>query len=324
MTKRGRRTSVLRRLAQSRFYGCEVCSKNDAFTPLEDVLERCRFSQREIRRLDGDISCPGCESYLNLSDNVADYSEGDLKRIRRLDRGFRAYLPQLQALNEFMQQFPTLALSHPVGQRLFREVTAGMAETLPPKTWLRGAGQKTMTADRFLPNLAEPQRPYRFNHSGQPALYLAAEAETAVVEALQERKANTAKLWIAQIAIEKELRVLNINAAKTSSLFLEVLLLSSLLRTPRKKPGHFQPQYLLTRLLADIARRKGFDGILYPSLEYPYTYEVRGTNLVLLNPAYSDFVKLGPFQRHIWKQISECPPFDLPQMRLEVKRKKGK
>ncbi|MFZ0804143.1 MAG: RES family NAD+ phosphorylase [Terriglobales bacterium] len=171
-------------------------------------------------------------------------------------------MPKLEALNEFMQQFPTLALSHPVGQRLFREVTTGMAETLAPKTWFRGAGQKAITAERFLPNPTEPQRPYRFNHSGQPALYLAAEAETAVVEALQERKANTAKLWIAQIAIEKELRVLNFNAAKTSSLFLEVLLLSSLLRTPRKKPGHFQPQYLLTRLLADIARRKGFDGIL--------------------------------------------------------------
>lgn len=315
---RRRRTKLLANIARARFHACEHCSQSQAFTYLECILEQCRFSKTEIRRLDGEISCPGCESYLNLSDNVADYSAQDLKAIRRLDAGFQKYLPELKKLNDFVKQYPTLSLLHPIGRRLFREISKGRAEILPPSVWLRASGGKNMTKVDFLP-VDKLSRPYRFNHSGQIAFYLANDEETAVVEVLQERKTQTARIWLAELAIDRELRILNVDSLNRRSLFFEVLIHSGFLRFPRQRAGHFQPQYLLTRLVADMARQKGFDGIIYESSqEHPFkSQEIRGRNLVVFNPNFSKFVRVVRFAEYKWKQVVEDPPFNLPSMKLE-------
>jgi hypothetical protein len=161
-------------------------------------------------------------------------------------------------------------------------------------------------------------RPYRFNHSGQRALYLAAEEETAVVETLQEHKAKPLRIWVAEMTLQKKLEVLDVAAGANQSLFLRTLVLSTILQTPRKKPGHFQPQYLLTRFLADIARRKAIDGILYrSSQEYPFTYEMRGINLVILRPDYRDFVTVRKYESRAWRHTGDWRALEPQRMVLE-------
>jgi hypothetical protein len=56
VTTRGRLTRELVRIAQERFHGCEACAKNEAFTPLKGVLERCRLSK--IRNPPSGWKCP--------------------------------------------------------------------------------------------------------------------------------------------------------------------------------------------------------------------------------------------------------------------------
>lgn len=317
MKTRGRLTRELVRIAQERFHGCEACAKNEAFTPLEEVLERCRLSQSEIRRLDGNVPCPGCEQYLTLLDVVADYSPEEFRENRRLIAGLKKYLPQLESLNGFVQQFPTLGLLHPMGQTIFEAVKKAKVEELEPSVWYRGDGRKHFSsAEQFLGS--DPIRPYRFNHAGQRSLYLAKEGETAVVETLQERKANAVKVWLAEISVRKPLRVLNIGTGTNQSPLLEILIMSSLLRTPRSKPGVFQPQYLLTRFLADIVRSRRLDGIVYTSSqEYPFTFETRGTNLVILRPDYRDFVTVGKYGKRVWKHTGNWLALDPERMVLE-------
>jgi len=314
---RGRLTKALVRLAQVRFYACETCNKDQSFTPLEDILERCRFSKAEIKRLDGNVSCPACESYLTLLDDVADYSADELGENRRLETGFQKYVPQFNALNDFLRQFPSLGLLHPVGRKLLSAVRKANTEELEPKTWCRGDGRKHISsAEQFLGY--DPMRPYRFNHAGQRALYLATEEETAVVETLQERKGKPLRIWLAEISVQRKLRVLNVATGANHSLFLQTLVQSTVLHTPRKKPGYFQPQYLLTRFLADIVRRKGIDGIIYvSSQEYPFTYEMRGTNLVILRSDYRDCVTAGKYERRAWKHIGDWMKLEPERMVLE-------
>ena len=316
MKTRGRLTRELARRAQARFHGCDACS--EAFTSLEEVLERCRLSKVEIQCLDGKISCPGCGKYLTLLDDVADYSAEELKENRRLDAGLEKYIPKFKLLNDFMQRFPTLGLLHPVGEKIFRAVKKANVEVLEPKTWYRGDGRKHVSSvGDFLGS--DPMRPYRFNHAGQRAFYLATEEETAVVETLQERKDRTLRIWLAEISVQKRLRVLNLATRTNQSLFLEILIRSSLMQTPRRAPGYFQPQYLLTRFLADVVRWKGLDGILYTSSqEYPFTYEIRGTNLVILRPDYRDFVKPGRYERRAWKHTGDWLALDPERMVLDT------
>jgi hypothetical protein len=158
----------------------------------------------------------------------------------------------------------------------------------------------------------------RFNHAGQRSLYLAKEAETAAVETFQEHKAKAAKLWLAELSVRRPLRVLNIGTGTNQSLLLEILIMSSLLRTPRSKPGFFQPQYLLTRFLADIVRSRRLDGIVYASSqEYPFTFEARGTNLVILRPDYRNFVTVERYARRAWKHTGDWLVLDPERMVLE-------
>lgn len=146
------------RLAQGHFYGCEACAKNEAFTLLEEVLERCRLSKSEIRRLDGNVPCPGCEQYLTLLDAVVDYSPEELRESRRLLVGLKKYLPQLESLKGFVQQFPTLGLLHPLGQTILDAVKKAKIEELEPRVWYRGDGRKHISSgEQFLGS--DPIRP---------------------------------------------------------------------------------------------------------------------------------------------------------------------
>jgi hypothetical protein len=79
MNRRGRKSRILVKMAQDRFYACEVCH-SDSNVFLETIFKRCGFTQSEMKRAAAQITCPGCESSLELLDYVEPYlhrKEGD-------------------------------------------------------------------------------------------------------------------------------------------------------------------------------------------------------------------------------------------------------
>ena len=162
---------------------------------------------------------------------------------------------------------------------------------LAPQKWYRCVGGKKVSVERVFP--AQPQRAYRFNHTGQLTLYLADDPRTAVVEVLQEDKLKEVRagLWIADVEISSPLRVLDVRMPmpfidhKGQPSILQTLLTGSFLREKKKRKDQFQPQYLVTRFVADLVRYRNLDGVYYTSChEYLFRDDVFGTNLVVFNP----------------------------------------
>jgi hypothetical protein len=114
---RGGRTSVLIDVAQGKFWACEACHK-DATEFLETIFARCGFTKREMKRVAGEITCPGCENNLELLDYVVSYSPEELRFHSLLMRD----TPRLAELASFIRNFPhpgTIA-SHWKGGRGWR------------------------------------------------------------------------------------------------------------------------------------------------------------------------------------------------------------
>lgn len=319
MNRRGRKTSVLVKMAQDRFYACEVCH-SDSNVFLETIFKRCGFTQREMKRAAAQITCPGCESSLNLSDNVEPYPPERLRFDKMLSRD----APRLTDLDQFLRQFPTLPALHATGKELAVAVKKARVTVLAPEKWYRCIGGKKVSVERVFP--AQPQRAYRFNHTGQFALYLADDPRTAVVEVLQEDKLKEVRagLWIADVEINSPLRVLDVRMPmpfidhKGQPSILQTLLSGSFLREKKKRKDQFQPQYLVTRFVADLVRYRNLDGVYYTSChEYPFRDDLFGTNLVVFNPNYRSFTTVRTLTAIKWSHSEGDMPLGLPAMLLE-------
>jgi hypothetical protein len=277
---RGRPTRLLLELVTERFHACDECSKG-AYDPLDDVVKPLRLSSREAHRVDQDLSCPGCDAPLRLSNYVVAYTDEEMRSHRRFKRWSEKYSNRVTSFTDFsaeMQKTVTHAL-----------IKAHTIE-LEPSTWYRCTLREPTSVDSFFPRTL--QNPGRFNHVGQAAFYLAKERETAAIECSQDRtpEERIKPLWIAEVAVEKRIRVLDVRQPfpysdrEQKSAFLQGLIKSSFLRNPKSGNRPVHREYLLTQMLADAVRWRKLDGIIYTSSqEYPYSYRVFGTALVMFN-----------------------------------------
>jgi hypothetical protein len=319
MNRRGRKSRILVKMAQDRFYACEVCH-SDSNVFLETIFKRCGFTQSEMKRAAAQITCPGCESSLELLDYVEPYPPERL----RFDKMFSRDARKLADLDQFIRQFHTLPALHATGKELAAAVRKARITVLAPQKWYRCIGGKKANVEGVFP--AQPQRAYRFNHTGQLAVYLADDPRTAVVEVLQEDKLKEVRagLWIADVEISSPLRVLDVRMPmpfidhKRQPSILQTLLTGSFLREKKKRKGQFQPQYLVTRFVSDLVRYRNLDGVYYTSChEYPFRDDVFGTNLVVFNPNYRSFATVETLTAIKWSHREDEMPLGLPSMLLE-------
>jgi hypothetical protein len=123
----------------------------------------------------------------------------------------------------------------------------------------------------------------RYNHNGQPVLYLGSDEETCY----RELGRPEVGVCSSRIALTRKIALLDlccINGsvdAEEQEAF-ETLIVSSLMTAPVINAGWCRPEYVFTRLVADCARVAGFDGIKYPSSRWQ-----KGHNLVILCPGDS-------------------------------------
>ncbi|WP_081784647.1 RES family NAD+ phosphorylase [Nitratireductor aquibiodomus] len=144
----------------------------------------------------------------------------------------------------------------------------------------------------------------RYNHAGQPTLYLADSEKTCFHEL------RRSSCVIGEIRLGGTLKVLDlVNPYEHHKDFCDILnalVFSALLSTPQEDEGYRKPAYVFSRFVADCARYSGFDAIRYPSTRANPSAQ----NLVVLSTDFaigvgSQLIKLTRFDGSKSTPVSE-------------------
>jgi hypothetical protein len=119
-------------------------------------------------------------------------------------------------------------------------------------------------------------------------LYLGSDERTCFLELEQPG----CGICIAEVIVDRALKILDFQeidrfSDREEDRLMRMLVMSSLLSSPRVQSGWSRPEYVFTRFVADCARSAGFQAITYPSCR-----TVEGHNLVVLNAREEDWPSL--------------------------------
>lgn len=124
---------------------------------------------------------------------------------------------------------------------------------------------------------AENVQEGRYNHSGNPVLYLASDLRTCIAEL---RGANA---LISEFIFSVPIKILDLvepyESHEGESDLINSLVYSALVSAKHTDKGHYKPHYVVSRFTADCAKEAGFDAIKYPSTRRAGD----NYNLVILN-----------------------------------------
>jgi hypothetical protein len=245
--------------------------------------------KRERRRLFRFLTCPMCESQVRSGTFVLGADRSQLRLLALSKKFDQLHKKEVLAFREFLVRYPTLGADHPFGRLLAKAINGARRTNLQPGSWYRAARQLDWIAPRSREKTA---RAGRFNQIGQASWYLGTDARTAAVEVLRRPQAGT-QFAVARVDLLESVRVLDLRLPMsltetnpTRSWILREVIARRYVSEPTDELDESQPQYRLPQYVADLARRRGFRGILYDSTR-PSAYnnpEAWGTNLVLFDP----------------------------------------
>lgn len=117
----------------------------------------------------------------------------------------------------------------------------------------------------------------RYNHAGNPALYLASDIETCKAET------RNCDVLILEFMLKAPLKIFDLTSdfdepANYTDL-LKCLTYSALVSAHQTEQGLYKPHYTVSRFVADCVKSAGFDAIKYPSTRSAYG----AFNLVVVN-----------------------------------------
>lgn len=274
-------------LAQERFFGCHVCRRDDSYDLVDDVLRPLRLRKRERTRLLRILTCPGCESRVQSGTWVLGLDFSQLQRLSLSKKFDRLHREELEQFRAFLVHHPMLGAEHPFGRILAKAVSRAKKTRLEPALWFRASKDTNETALGPRPR-ERAGRAYRFNQIGQEHWYLGQDARTAAVEVLREPQPGV-PFAIAHVKILEPVAVLDLRLfwrENAGTWILREVIARRFVSEPTDDLDESRPQYRVPQYIADLARRHGFQGILYDSTR-PSAYnnpEAWGTNLVLFDP----------------------------------------
>ncbi len=235
------------------------------------------FSKEQFERLVKNLDCPRCGE--KLGDTLFPYElPFDVPE---------DFEENIAAIGAIANKTPFLLLKNTFAQTVLAtlEGLSKSSNTVSmPLSLFRARGMQGLTeisVDQF--NFADPKYvgEGRYNHAGQPVLYLGDSKKTCFHEL---REVHCA---IAEIALHGDLRILDLaspyDSHKEQSDLLNALAFSALLSTPQEATWYQKPAYVFSRFVADCARSAGFDAIRYPSTRS----SAQAYNVVVLNAEFT-------------------------------------
>jgi hypothetical protein len=277
-------------MAQERFYACEVCWRDNAFDFAEEVLTPLRLKEREAKRLFRSLTCPRCESPVDPLTRLVTPTDEEVRYTiiaRRFDKLHRDDLIEFRS---FLIRYPMLGLTKPFGEVLLKAMKKARKPVLEPRIWHHAT--RNLDGPALVPRTQQrASRAGRFNQIGQMVIYLGADEKTAAVEVLREPIAGE-RIRIAAVELHEHLTVLDLRMVigvgdPAGHWILRNVVDRRFISEPTDDTDESRPQYRLPQFVADLARSRGFQGILYQSTR-PSAYNnpdtFGGDNLVIFYP----------------------------------------
>lgn len=236
-----------------------------------------RYTKDEFDKYIRQIECPRCGSPLqfniwayNLPFNVPEGFEKSFREIYELAQT----TPFLLLENAFcldilkaIRHLGTITPASNFSQKLFRA-----------RSEEHGPVEQCLASFDFPP--ASVVKEGRYNHAGQPVLYLGSDIDTCHAEI------RYCKAIVAGFSITKSLKVLDLTNAFVKhpdyADLLNCLVYSALVSARQDDEGWYKRHYVVSRFVADCARTAGFDAVKYPSTRKSGA----NFNLVILNSAF--------------------------------------
>jgi RES domain-containing protein len=183
-----------------------------------------------------------------------------------------------RSLAERAANTPFLLLQEPFAREIYENLSRicfNIRSGSLPADLFRGRSYPTHPEDdQFLAPPPENTREGRYNHAGIPVLYLATKRLTC----WRECRKPSSNFYVCRISVTKPMKIIDLAQSEGLDPSLQALIFSSLMSAPSSGGGWYQPQYVLTRFVADCVKAAGIEGIMYPSVQCG-----DGNNLAILD-----------------------------------------
>jgi len=236
------------------------------------------YTESKFESLVKELSCPRCGEKLtgniwpyNLPFDVPDDFENTINEVCSIAEN----TPFLLLNNSFCSDI------HKAISFLFQTSKSKLIKELLYRGRVQDENKLTKAMSHFDFPPAEVVSEGRYNHSGNPVLYLASDLKTCIAELRSNMALISEFLFTAPLHILDLVEPFENHENKSD--ILNALVYSALISAKHTDKGQYKPHYVVSRFTADCAREAGFDAIKYPS-----TRRAGGNyNLVVLNQRLS-------------------------------------
>ena len=264
------------------------CSSIDLDSFYSGSILQDIYTKEKYDELIQHLHCPRC--WAQLKANIWPY-----------DFPFVGAEDTEKAINEigdFAEHTPFLLLTHDFSKKVYETICA-LGFKLRPITFPQSLYRARLKDPKVTESLQcfdmppkDKVQEGRYNHAGNPVLYLSSDADTCY-----EEKGERPCI-ISEIQINKPLKILDLmdpfNAHRDYSDALASLVYSALMSAKVSNEGWYKPQYVFSRFVSDCARKAGIQVIKYPSTRLIKT----SYNLVIVDAEFS-LKKHGNVVRYI-------------------------
>lgn len=259
---------------------------------LDDLFDQYNVPKKYRDLIAQHLSCPNCgrdvfERYETVG--LEDPADREIRGL--IDRAERKFGRKIDEFQEYLELYPALSLDNPLGRKIHKEISqTSMPSCEVVGKFFRARLVKGSEVFSGKDMCAPPQGVSddgRYHHSGQSVLYLSEEQDVAIHEALGP-EITKALVWVQTFELSKVRKILDLSTPEdqiyklTSPLLVAMLSRRILEQKVEDKKNKWQPQYFITRFIADSARAAGYEGIRYRSAR------LYGINLVLFNPSKAE------------------------------------
>lgn len=287
---------------------------------LNDLFEYCSVPEKYRDDIAQHLVCPNCgRDMFERWEDVGLEDPDDAENRKNIRVAEKKYGKQIDFFQEHLKALPSLALSHPLGRKIAKEISKGNL----PVCNVSGAffrarivkGSEVFDTDDMGAPPIGSSLDGRYHHAGQSVLYLSKDQEVAINEIL-ESKVDKALVWVQEYEIDKIDNLLDLSrngdsiGTLTSPLLIAILTKRAIDRRVEDPNKTWKPQYFITRFISDCARASGFQGILYSSTKF------YGKNVVLFYPEKVNLKEKGNpkvliYQRRVHDHFLLDAAFDL-------------
>ncbi len=287
-----RKVEALKQKIQQDIHFCYNCQAYDSGEmiwvqgrkyDLEDLFEDYNVKEELRDDLANNLVCLNCGTELARYDEIGLEETNNIEIKVHLKKARSKYLKRIQRLSLGIRQYPTLALSMPLGKLIYSEIKKSKL----PNTSIEGVffrsrnieGPNVLSANDFSSPPLGVSKEGRFNHSGQSHFYLSKYEDTAILEGVSSVKPSL--IWLQKIELSRIDNILDLSSnwdklGPSNSTLLVALHDSSELKKNDSNIDNWRPDYCLTRFIMDCAKQCGYSGIQYLSAKNHY-----GINVVL-------------------------------------------